>query len=255
MPFDFDKAFVAALEARGARFERTGDASYRVIRGGHVVQINTENIRAEALRDDDPSAIGWFLDQALGGLPALPPWLQARDWVFPMVDSVDVDLGLDTLSVDLSDRVRQVLVVHQPGSHTVRFVSEADLSTWGISAEEAWTAARDALARIAADTKVELLTRGDLVLGMVHASEFHKASVIFAPSFRAQVPDALGWPVMAVAPARDFVYLLRKDDPEALGRLGAVVVREFRESGYPVSTEVWLLSDDGARAVGAYPVD
>jgi hypothetical protein len=33
------------------------------------------------------------------------------------------------------------------------------------------------------------------------------------------------------------------------------VVREFRESGYPVSTEVWVLSNDGARAVGAYPVD
>lgn len=172
-----------------------------------------------------------------------------------MADSVDVDLGADLLSVDISDRVRQVLVVHRPRSHSVRFVSEADFCAWGISVEEAWTAARESLKRIAADTHVELLTGGDLVLGMVHASEFHKASVIFSPSFRAQVPDALGWPVMAVAPARDFVYLLRNDDQDALSRIGAVVVREFRESGYPVSTEVWVLSDDGARAVGAYPVD
>ena len=104
-----------------------------------------------------------------------------------MADSVDVGLGADMLSVDISNRVRQVLVVHRPGSHSVRFVSEADLCTWGIPVEEAWTAAHESLKRIAADTHVELLTRGDLVLGMLHASEFHKASVIFSPSFRAQV--------------------------------------------------------------------
>jgi hypothetical protein len=62
MSFDFDKAFVAELEARGVTFESTGDGFYRVVRDGHAVQINTQNIRAEALRDDDPSAIGWFLD-------------------------------------------------------------------------------------------------------------------------------------------------------------------------------------------------
>jgi hypothetical protein len=78
MRFDFDKAFVAELEARGVTFESTGDGFYRVVRDGHAVQINTQNIRAEALRDDDPSAIGWFLDVALDGLPALPPWPHAR---------------------------------------------------------------------------------------------------------------------------------------------------------------------------------
>jgi hypothetical protein len=136
----------------------------------------------------------------------------------------------------------------------VRFLSTRDLDRWSVSDQEVWDAARSAFDVIVSKTVVEILRRGDLLLGAVHAPEPYKASMILSARFKNQVPAELGWPVLAVAPARDFVYLLRKGDERSLGRVGAVVVREFAQSGYPVSTEVWELSDDGAVAVGEFPV-
>jgi hypothetical protein len=134
-------------------------------------------------------------------------------------------------------------------------VTESDLEAWGVTAEEAWDAAHREFGKLVANTRIEVLKADDLSLGTVHAQEPFKASMILSPSLKAQVPVELGWPVLAVAPARDFVYLLRKDDKDVLGRVGSVVVREFRQSGYPVSTEVWELSDEGARAIGEYPIE
>jgi hypothetical protein len=35
--------------------------------------------------------------------------------------------------------------------------------------------------------------------------------------------------------------------------MGSVVVNEFRSSGYPITTEVLRISDDGIEAIGRFP--
>jgi hypothetical protein len=76
--------------------------------------------------------------------------------------------------------------------------------------------------------------------------------VIFAPSFRRFVETVLGWPVLVVLPCRDFIYVVADDSP-LLGQMGSVVVNEFRASGYPITTEVLRISDDGIEAIGHFP--
>jgi hypothetical protein len=159
-----------------------------------------------------------------------------------------------TVSSDLTDKTRVVLALYETGGSSLRFVTESDLQAWGVTSEDAWEAARKAFGKIVARTRVEVLKAGDIALGTLHAPGPQKASMILSPDLKSRIPAELGWPVLAVAPARDFVYLLRKEDEHALGRVGAVVVEEFRDSGYPVSTEVWELSDQGARAIGEFPV-
>jgi hypothetical protein len=80
-----------------------------------------------------------------------------------------------------------------------------------------------------------------------------KASLIFAPAFRRFVEADVGWPVLVVIPCRDFIYLLAEQDQALLGRMGGVVQKEFRESGYPITTEVLRLSDQGIEAIGKFP--
>lgn len=255
MIVDFDKLFVEGLNTRGVAFVASGDGTYKVHVKGRELTLNTQNIRAEVLRDKQPEEIGRFLDHALAAVPELPAWSQASQHLFPMIESIAVDLGPDTVSTDLSDRAKVVLALYRPGASSVRLVAQSDLLAWGVSPEEAWSAAHTAFKAVVADTKVEVLRAGNLALGAVHAFEPYKASVILSPSLRSRIPEELGWPILAVAPARDFVYLLRRDDRDALARVGAVVVREFRESGYPVSTEIWELSDDGVEAIGEFPVE
>jgi hypothetical protein len=49
------------------------------------------------------------------------------------------------------------------------------------------------------------------------------------------------------------VYVVKGDDREFLGRLGGVVVQEYRESGHPITKDVLELSDAGITAIGTYP--
>lgn len=60
--------------------------------------------------------------------------------------------------------------------------------------------------------------------------------------------------MLVVIPARDFIFFLPEGDNELLGRVGTVVVREYTQSGYPITTEVLRLSDDGIEAIGTYQV-
>ena len=114
------------------------------------------------------------------------------------------------------------------------------------------SAARENLARLAGlRPKVELID--GMRLAMVPLDSVFKASVILAPNFKDFVAQELEWPVLAAIPCRDFIFVLSEKDTALLQRMGGVVQREFRESGYPVTTEVLRISDAGIEAIGAFP--
>ncbi len=58
----------------------------------------------------------------------------------------------------------------------------------------------------------------------------------------------------ATSRQRRFVCLVSKSAQSELGRVGALVVREYKQSAYPISTEVWEPSDAGVSAIGEFPV-
>src|SRR5262249_38298122 len=102
-------------------------------------------------------------------------------------------------------------------------------------------------------TKVETSAVEQHQLGMLsnELSAF-KAALLFCPNLREMVEPVLGWPLFAVMPCRDFVYVLSQKDKPLLGRMGHVVMREYEKSGYPISTEVFEITDEGIRAIGDY---
>jgi hypothetical protein len=69
------------------------------------------------------------------------------------------------------------------------------------------------------------------------------------------VQPKIGWPVYVVIPSRDFVYLFSVQDGELIPRIGSVVVEEYKESGYPLTTDVLEISDTGIEPIGTFPVD
>jgi hypothetical protein len=89
---------------------------------------------------------------------------------------------------------------------------------------------------------------------MLNTSIPFKSSLILAPNLKEVTGPALGWPLLAVTPDRDFLYLWDSRHTDFAGRVGAVVVREFTESSYPISPEVFEITDDGIKAVGEFPV-
>jgi hypothetical protein len=74
-----------------------------------------------------------------------------------------------------------------------------------------------------------------------------------SPAFRDLVSPTHGWPVYVVVPCRDFAYVIRNDNRDFLGRLGSVVIKEYRNSGHPITKDVLEVSNDGITAIGTYP--
>jgi len=112
---------------------------------------------------------------------------------------------------------------------------------------------RQNLARLLAGLRLKVELIDGMRLAMVPLDSVFKASVIFSPNFKAFITQELDWPVLAVIPCRDFIYAISERDRALLQRMGGVVQREFRESGYPVTTEVLRISDAGIEAIGAFP--
>jgi hypothetical protein len=249
-----ESIFESIFRSRGMDFEVLEDSRYCFSHNGGVLKISLDNIRRDYERDGDEAAVVRFLDNTLlATSDELPGWEEAKDHVYPYLESTTVEFDSGTLFQPRSDKAVVMLTHLDPSSGQLRFLRADDFTTWETSEEYGWKQAMQNLDRLARETKVGFLDGAGFLLGTLEAHPPYKASLILSRELRAKVEERMGWPVYAVAPARDFVYLISKADESELGRVGAVVVKEYKRSGYPVSTEVWLLSDDGIEAVGEFP--
>lgn len=69
-------------------------------------------------------------------------------------------------------------------------------------------------------------------LGFIETSLPFKTALLLAPNFKQIISPALGWPLYAIAPDRDFLYLWAASRSDFIQRVGGVVVREFTTAPY-----------------------
>lgn len=217
--------------------------------------VSLDNIERRFVRDGDETAIGRFIDSLLASHTPLPSWEKAAAHIYPLIEGGELEIAESTLHQSLSEQTQLVAVYYFEASELLRFLTRSSLADWQVSDDEVWTAANQNLERLMDEATVSVLSAGDLKLGVIETEGPFKASLIRARCLKAKVEADLGWPVLAVAPDRDFVYLLNEADKDELGRLGATVIKEFQSAEYPISTEVWRLDDDGAEVIGEFPVD
>jgi len=58
---------------------------------------------------------------------------------------------------------------------------------------------------------------------------------------------------LAVVPDRDFLYLWAARHKDFAPRVGRVLVREYSKASYPISTEVYEITNQGIQAIGEFP--
>ena len=128
--------------------------------------------------------------------------------------------------VAMSDRVDRVLVHLSSDDRLVTWVTPAMLSSLGLSESDAGARAFTNLGRAMSKATVESKDIDSVQLGFVGTSLPFKAALILAPNLREVVGTVLGWPLMAVVPDRDFLYLWAARHADFVQRVGSVVVRE-----------------------------
>jgi hypothetical protein len=210
--------------------------------------VSLDNLRRSFERDADPAAVSTFIDGVLATRVELPPWPDAAAGIRYLAEPSDTQFG-DALSESVTASMSRVIAFTDPSESLVTWLSPLHLARWGVSRIEIERHAAINMDGLLAATRLDLHPIAGIQLGVFATDSIFKASLIFSPGLKSFV-SRLGWPLLVVAPCRDFLYAFA--DASLISHLGDVVLREFNESEYPVTREVLEISDSGVSALGAF---
>jgi hypothetical protein len=239
--------FLREMASRGVPVTVRPDGLYEVRQGSGVNAISLENLSKEFERDRDPDRVLRFVQSILTA-PVLPSWPDARKGLYFAVEPADHDFG-DTVREPVSDSVFRILVYLNEQGNQLMWVSADMLARWGQTRAAVEEAAAQNLGELLKSAPLQLTEMDGRTFGTFGINSPFKAALPFAPNFRAVVGAKLGWPLYVLIPSRDFVYVFAEKDQPLLGVLGRAAVEEFEKGAYPVSRDVFRLSDEGLAAV------
>lgn len=213
--------------------------------------VSLDNLKRDISNDGDRGRVSRFVDAVVASADASEA-VRSADQLYWCLEPSDYEERAD-YRVALSDRVDRVLIHLSPDGRLVTWVTPAMLGSLGLSQSEAGARAFTNLGRALSEASIESRDIDGVQLGFIGTSLPFKASLILAPNLHQVLGPVLGWPLMAVVPDRDFLYVWAARHTDFVQRVGGVVVREYSQASYPISTEVYEITDQKIRPVGAFP--
>lgn len=245
--------FERELTERGFSFEIDPESGCHLVSVDESqLKISLENLERELADGVDADRVARFVDTILASAQTSEDDY-AADRLYWSLEPNDYEEKADYCE-PVSDSVDRVLVHLSQCGTMITWVTPDILEGLGLSSEDASRHGFANLAREVEAATLEAQNVDGMPLGFVITELPFKAAMILAPNLRQLVEEKLGWPVLAVVPDRDFLYMWGAQHEELTQRVGPVVVREFTRSPYSISTEVYQIVDDGVRAIGAFPV-
>jgi hypothetical protein len=242
--------FEAELARRGLRYSAASSpGQYVVWAHGARLVVSLDNLTRQLTgAEDDAERVSWFTDQVVAASRPASLTTDGLYWFLEPNGHQD-DAGYRE---PVSPRLDRVLVHADAAGALVRRMTAHALAEMGLSvdaaSQHAWSSLDTALAQA---EQVTYPAPGGATLLSFATALPSKASLLLAPSLRTAVEGAVGWPVLAVAPDRDFVYVWNAGHRDLIGRLGGVVIREHAGAPYPLSAEIFEIGDS-IRAIGRY---
>ncbi len=245
--------FEKELTERGIPFQVDVETGLHAVEiDGWNATISLDNLQRDCAKDGDVGRVSRFVDSIIASATNADSALSV-DQLYWTLEPNNYEVPAD-YRVTMSKEVDRVLVHLSSDGSLITWATPSMLDSLQISEEEASAKAFENLARELAEATVETQDIDGVQLGYLSTTLPFKAALILAPNLREIVEPVLGWPLLAVLPDRDFLYLWDATQQDLVGRLGPVVVREYTNSSYPISTEVYLVSEQEIRAIGAFPV-
>jgi hypothetical protein len=244
--------FEDELHQRGLPFSIDAESGRHAIEiGGGSMLVSIDNLQRDVASDGDTGRVSRFLDALLAS-PGVSDGTLSAEQLYWSIEPNNYEVCAD-VRVAISDRVDRVLVYLSVDPPVITWVTHAMLDSLGLSESAAGARAFVNIGRALSEATLKFLDIDGVKLGFIDTSLPFKASFLLAPNLREVVEDLLGWPIMAVVPDRDFLYLWEARHTDFVQRVGDVVVREYSQASYPISTEVYEITDQKIRAIGEYP--
>jgi hypothetical protein len=253
--FVFDE-FKSQIENNGMKIDSVDETGLIYISQGELtLKISLDNVRRNYERDKDESHISDLVQTLVSYSIELPKnWADAKEDIYISLFPNDHDFE-DFLHTKITDEFSKVYV--HSGQDKLTWITKDDLKKWNITETELDNQANNNADKLLKTTPITFDTIENRKLGLIEVEHTTlKGALLFAPTMKEKIKTDFGFPFYAVIPVRDFCYIFSEKDFEFFsGRIGKVVVDEYKQSGYPISTEILKFTDNGVEAVGKYPVD
>jgi hypothetical protein len=252
--------FERRLQACGAwfAFDEVTE-TYRVENiDGLEGRVCLSNIARELSGDGDIYRVVRFAKNLLSGVSYPHDWSKVKHQVLWDIQSNTI-VDQSDLTFHLSDQTHQVPVIFDPNAKQLLFLASHMLIAMSVSEEIVGRAANKNLSVELRNAELLVRELDGIRSGTFHSLLPFKAALILAPNLREVAEPVLGWPLFAVIPNQSSVYLFNAKDFdgvtgffETLPGVGDYVFEQFEFGAYPLSTEIFEISDEGVRAVAEY---
>src|SRR5215469_976273 len=240
--------FQAELTRRGATWSIAADGRWMVSLGSMRILVSLDNLDRQLAVE---GVVGEAVEAFTAGVLAVAELSPVTaDGLFWFAEPNDYDV-LAEIRAPVSPRLDRVLVHVSDDGGLIRWVARAHLDQVGLTVADATDRAWANLDRSVRQAQVTTGEIAGATVAMLATELPSKASLLLAPALREVVEEVIGWPVLAVAPDRDFVFLWNAGRRDLITGIGGVVCREHAQAPYPLSMEVFQISDS-LRAVGTY---
>jgi hypothetical protein len=256
-PRDFVfEEFKSQIENRGMKIDSVDETGLIYISQGELtLKISLDNVRKDFERDKDETYISDFVKTLFDYSIDIPSnWADAKKDIYISLFPNDYEFN-DFIHRKITDEFSKVYV--HSGQANLSWISQDDLSKWAITETELDKQANINADSLLAQTKISFDTIENRKLGLIEVEHTTlTAALLFAPTMKEKVKKDFGFPFYAVIPVRDFCYIFSENDFDFFSkRIGKVVVDEYKQSGYPITTEILKFTDKGVQAVGQFPVN
>lgn len=213
--------------------------------------ISLDNLLRDVASDGDVGRVARFVD-AIAASADDPHTVLSPDRLFWCLEPNDYEVCAD-YRIAISNCVDRVLAYLSDDGKYITWVTSSMLDSLGLSQEHAEARSFTNLGLALSEASLDVQDIDGVRLGLIGTTLPFKSSLILAPNLREVVEATLGWPLMAVVPDRNFLFLWAARHTNFAQRVGRVVVDEYSKSSYPISTEVYEITDSSIRAIGEFP--
>jgi hypothetical protein len=252
--FVFEK-FKSELEKRNLKIDSIDEEDFIHINiNGNDLKISLENTRRKYESDSDESHILDLVHIITSYSSKIPKWEISKNEVFIQLFPNDFDYK-DFINEKVTDDFSKVYVVIENEKQS--WISKEDLKEWKITELDLKNQANLNADKLLEKTKINFEEIENKKLGVIEVQRTSlKGSLLFAPNMREKINKDFGFPFYAVIPVRDFCYIFAEKDFDFFSnRIGKIIVEEYQNSAYPITTEILKFSESGITSVGKYPVE
>lgn len=246
--------FKKMIEAKGFVIDHVDeDELIYLSKGDYEMRVSLDNLRKDYEQTPEDVIIEEFVEAISSTEEEMPDWPAVRPGIYPSLCPSDFEFG-EYINYPITEEFNMV-IVYDSGNKKV-WINENHVEQWEIDNQTLLQTAYRNLDAVLDNAILEVEEVEGKKLGYFSLEdETMKSVLVLSKQLRRKVEPHLGWPVVTVIPVRDFSYLFAETDFDFFApRLADITMDEYKNSGYPITTEL-LVVDDAVRAIAKYEVN